>query len=165
MIDLTEFFEYSEVRAALGVNEYELTDETLGLPVYARGLERLLRSVSGTVGTSTGNLLALYDALSQSVDDDELYFVDQIKQLAVYAVAEMCLSGLSLFAPKTTSDGKATETRFSSEATFKDVANNIRAKLSSALADINTALGSTAMTGSWSQIVRAEPATDVVTGV
>ena len=163
MIELTDFLELSEIRAALGVSEYELSDETLALPMYARGLERILRSTEGTVGAQTGSLLALYDALSGSTDEDELYFVDQIKQLAVYAVAESCLTGISLFAAKSTSDGKATETRFSSEATFKDVASNIRAQLATIMNDINIAVGNAAATGAGTLIMRASPSIDVVT--
>ena len=161
MIQLTDFIELAEVRAVLGVSEYELTDETLGLPIYSRGIERTLRGISD----GTNNLLTIFDTASASSDDDDLYLADQIRQLVVYSTAAMCLSGLSLFAPKSTSDGKATETRFSSEAAFKDVAANVNAALTSITRDILEAIGADAASfGQHTLITRAEPSIDVVTG-
>ena len=161
MIQLTDFIELAEVRAVLGVSEYELSDETLSLPIYSRGVERTLRGISD----GTNNLLSIFDTASASSDDDELYLADQTRQLVVYSTAAMCLSGLSLFAPKSTSDGKATETRFSSEATFKDVALNVNQAVTSITRELMEAIGADPTTmAQHTLMMRAEPSVDVVTG-
>lgn len=165
MIAITDFVQYAEVRAVLGVSEFELSDETLALPIYARALSMRLRGVSGTVGNFSGTLLAMCEEIeiSPNVTEAEEDFVDLVKQLSVYVVAEACLPGLSMYAPKSTSDGKATETRFSSEATFKDVAAMVRANLSALLSNvIATVTGSTEPVMP-KYIIRVEPDTDRVT--
>ena len=164
MITLTDYTSYAEIRAILGVSIYELADETLALPLFTQVLHTRLRSTAGTFQGTTGSLTALFEELSGVLDPTEAQedFIILIKQYASYVVAETCLTGLSLFAPKQVADGKSSETRFSSEATFKDVATSIRQELSRLSGKIAEQLGSTDPI--IKKMERVRPFQDVVTG-
>ena len=165
MIAVTDYTSYAEIRAALGVSSYELPDATLALPMYAQYLQLRLRETTGTFSETTGSLIDIFEALDAEgfpTDAEEDFFL-LIKQFATYTVAEACLSGLSLLAMKTESDGKTTQTRFSAEATFKDVAMNVRQTLNSLAAQIEQALTGAASTASLPMLNRVPPAIDVVT--
>ena len=163
MIDLTEYTSYAEVRAVLGVSIYELPDATLALDMFTQRLQTRLRSTTGTFGATTGSLITIFDALSAlsspTADEEDMLFL--IRQYALYLVAENCLTGLSLFALKSESDGKTTQTRFSPEATFKDVAAAVRQQLNSLAAQLDETL--TGAGFSLPLLSRAEPAVDRVT--
>lgn len=163
MITLTEYTSYAEVRAVLGVSSYELSDSLLALPNYSRALQTKLYATTGTFGSVTGSLIDIFDALSSEASPtaDEENMLALIQQFSTYVVAEACLSGLSLAALKSESDGEAIQTRFSSEATFKDVAKSVRQQLTSLLAQIDSALGNTADV--LPILSRVAPAIDVVT--
>lgn len=165
MITLTRYLTFDEVRAALGLSIYELTDDTLGLAMYARTLQLRLRAVTGSFGGATGSLITFYEALriKTPLTEAEEDFYALIRQYAVYVVAEACLPGLSLLAMKTESDGKTTQTRFSADATFKDVAMNVRQTLNSLSAQIEQVLTGESMTTALPILNRVSPAIDVVT--
>lgn len=164
MISLLEYISYGEVRAALGVSSYELPDDTLALPMYARALQAKLDSITGTVGDRTGTLRFIFEGISldSSPTDAEEAFSDQVSLFAVYVVAEVCLSGLSLLALKSESDGKAVQTRFSDASTFMEVGKAIRAKLSEILDVLIPMTGGVQATQSLLSAVK--PLTDPVTG-
>lgn len=164
MILLTDYTSYAEVRAILGVSIYELADETLALPLFTQVLQTRLRSTVGTFAGTTGSLTAMFDELSAVVSPTEAQedFLVLIKQYASYVVAETCLTGLSLFAPKQVADGKSSETRFSSEATFKDVAVSIRQELARLSGKIAEQLGT--VDPVIKMMERVRPYQDVVTG-
>ena len=115
MLTLTDYIDYGEVRAALGVSSYELSDDTLALPMYTRALQAKLDAIIGTVGDRTGTLRFIFEGVSldSSPTTAEEAFSDQISLFAVYVVAEACLSGLSLLALKSESDGKAVRAKLS----------------------------------------------------
>lgn len=165
MISLLDYTSYEEVRAALGVSEYELSDDTLSLNLYTQTLQIRLRTMTGTFGATTGSLVAIFDVLSllpspTAAQEDMLFL---IKQYATYVVAEVCLTGLSLMALKSESDGKTVQTRFSAEATFKDVAANIRQQLNSLSGMLTESLGGDASTSSLPFFSKVEPDIDRVT--
>lgn len=164
MISLTEYTSADEVRAVIGVDAIELPDATVYLPVFSQVLHIRLAGFSGTVGTTTGSATSIFDALSvqETLTDGEEIFILTVKQLATYIVAEACCSGLSMFALKSDSDGKATQSRFSSEATFKDVVKNIQQRLASLAGALDSTLGNATeyAVGGLSAI---QPITDVVT--
>ena len=161
MITVTDYTSYAEIRAVIGVDALELPDATLGLQTFATALYRTLLSITNSSGET---LVALFDAinpLDMDVSEEILYYT--IKEYATYVVADACCSGLSMFALKSDSDGKATQSRFSSEATFKDVAKNIQQRLASLTGALDQMLGGTtayAIPG----LTRVSPTTDVVTG-
>ncbi len=160
MILVTDYTSYAEIRAVIGVDALELPDATLGLQTFATALYRTLLSITNSSGDT---LVALFDAIDpfdMDISEEILYYT--IKEYATYVVADACCSGLSMFALKSDSDGKATQSRFSSEATFKDVAKNIQQRLASLTGELDQMLGGTtayAIPG----LTRVSPATDVVT--
>lgn len=145
MIALTDFMSYEEVRAIIGVDSTELTDAKLGLPLYATTLQRALRSMTDVSGMS---LLAHYDIVdaidegNRTESQEDLYYT--VRQYAAYVVADAVCSGLSMFALKSDTDGKASQTRFSSEATFKDVVKAIKDTIISLTGSLNSMLGESA---------------------
>ena len=126
MIAITDYTSYASVRAALGIDDLEISDVTLGDDFYAQSLELSLRSESPehSVG-GTGNLISRFDTISDIAEgsrtDDEAFLLTLISLYATYSVAFEILPKLSLIAKRSESDGKASATRFSSEATFRDV--------------------------------------------
>ena len=161
MITVTDYTSYAEIRAVIGVDALELPDATLGLQTFATALYRTLLSITNSSGET---LVALFDAinpLDMDVSEEILYYT--IKEYATYVVADACCSGLSMFALKSDSDGKATQSRFSSEATFKDVAKNIQQRLASLTGALDQMLGG-ATAYAIPGLTRVSPATDVVTG-
>ena len=160
MILVTDYTSYAEIRAVIGVDALELPDATLGLQTFATALYRTLLSITNSSGET---LVALFDAIDpfdMDMSEEILYYT--IKEYATYVVADACCSGLSMFALKSDSDGKATQSRFSSEATFKDVAKNIQQRLASLTGALDQMLGGTT-TYSIPGLIRVSPATDVVT--
>ena len=161
MILVTDYTSYAEIRAVIGVDALELPDATLGLQTFATALYRTLLSITNSSGET---LVALFDAIDpfdMDISEEILYYT--IKEYATYVVADACCSGLSMFALKSDSDGKATQSRFSSEATFKDVVKNVQQRLASLTGALDQMLGGTtayAIPG----LTRVSPATDVVTG-
>ena len=161
MILVTDYTSYAEIRAVIGVDALELPDATLGLQTFATALYRTLLSITSSSGNT---LVALFDAIDpfdMDISEEILYYT--IKEYATYVVADACCSGLSMFALKSDSDGKATQSRFASEATFKDVVKNIQQRLASLTGALDQMLGGTtayAIPG----LTRVSPATDVVTG-
>lgn len=161
MILVTDYTSYAEIRAVIGVDALELPDATLGLQTFATALYRTLLSITNSSGDT---LVALFDAIDpfdMDISEEILYYT--IKEYATYVVADACCSGLSMFALKSDSDGKATQSRFSSEATFKDVAKNVQQRLASLTGALDQMLGGTT-TYSIPGLTRVSPATDVVTG-
>ena len=160
MITVTDYTSYAEIRAVIGVDALELPDATLGLQTFATALYRTLLSITNSSGNT---LVALFDAIDpfdMDISEEILYYT--IKEYATYVVADACCSGLSMFALKSDSDGKAAQSRFSSEATFKDVVKNVQQRLASLTGALDQMLGGTtayAIPG----LTRVSPATDVVT--
>ena len=161
MITVTDYTSYADIRAVIGVDALELPDATLGLQTFATALYRTLLSITNSSGET---LVALFDAIDpfdMDMSEEILYYT--IKEYATYVVADACCSGLSMFALKSDSDGKATQSRFSSEATFKDVVKNVQQRLASLTGALDQMLGGTTIY-SIPGLTRVSPATDVVTG-
>lgn len=118
---LTTYCALNEVRAALGVNDIELSDTVLNLPVYEIGLVRELNKVSTSlpVAFSTCSNLA-----EESRTDKQQALVDATHLFAVYACARQVGVSLGSIVPKDIGDGKATLSRFS-DSPYKDVMDRI----------------------------------------
>lgn len=159
MISITDYTSYAEIRAVIGVDAVELPDVTLGLSVFTSALRRALRSITNSNGESLITLFNAINPLSMTEFEEHLYYT--IKEYATYAVADACCSGLSMFALKSDSDGKASQTRFSSEATFKDVVRNIRERIASLTGELDSLLGGEAY--EVPSITRITPSVDRVT--
>lgn len=100
--------------------------------------------------------------VSQPTDDQNL-LLSYIKAFATYTVAANVAGTISLLAPKTISDGKASTTRFSSERTFEAVVADVHYRKADLKRKIQELFG-TAQTGK-NYVGTIVPATDVVTGV
>lgn len=128
---ITTYTSYAVVRAILGVDEYDLPDTVLALDHYAAALERELRLTVPTVHEvgGAGSLLSRFTTISD-IDEggrtaEQAFYLSQIRLFAGQVVARECLTGLSGFMKRTESDGKASGSRFSSEATFRDIAARV----------------------------------------
>lgn len=139
---LTNYCELAEIRAALGVNDIELSDVVLSLPVYEIGLVRELNRVSTSlpVAFSTASNITV---LSRTEPQQAL--VDATRFFSVYAAARQVGVSLGSIVPKDVGDGKATMSRFS-DSPYKDVMQRVEVVYTAARASLLEAL--VALTGS-----------------
>ena len=111
-MSLTTYCQYDEVRAALGVNQVELADSVLALPVYEMGLVRELNRLSTSLNPA-------FSLIARKRDTDrteaERGLHQAVSLFSAYAVASQVGVSLANFAPRSVGDGKATLTRFSGE--------------------------------------------------
>ena len=141
---LTAYCELDEVRAALGVNDLEIADSVLNLPVYEIGLVRELNKIS----TSLPAAFSTASNISEEIRPDPAQaLVDAVRLFSVYAVARQVGVSLGVVAPKDIGDGKATVSRFS-DSPYRDTLDRIEKMylaVRSSLADaLSTYAGSTA---------------------
>lgn len=111
-MSLTTYCSYDEVRSALGVNDLELPDRVLGLPVYEMGLVREISRLSTSLNAAFSSVAAKTPA-TRTVAEKALY--DAMRLFSVYTVAKQVGVSLPTFAPKDVSDGKASVSRFAGE--------------------------------------------------
>lgn len=103
---LTDYTTFADVRAALGVSEEELSDETLGLDLHLTLLEDGADQLSPTLLTYWA---ALPVAGSQSAA--QVKFVALFKLYCTYAVAVNLLDSAELFGFLKVADGRASTER------------------------------------------------------
>lgn len=108
-MSLTTYCDFAEVRSTLGVNDKELKDTVLGLPVYEMGLVRELNKVSTSLNAAFSTLYAKVPA-ARTLAEANLH--DAVRLFSVYAVAKQVGVSLANFAPKDVTDGKASVGRF-----------------------------------------------------
>lgn len=160
MITVTDYTSYDEIRTVLGVDSIELTDSTLELQIFATALFRKLLSVTSADENTLVSLYSSIDPFNMTEGEEILYYT--IKEFATYVVAEVCCQSISMFALKSDSDGKASQSRFSSEATFKDVVKNIRIRLAGLTGELDILLGGTAVS-TVPGLTAVTPSIDLVT--
>lgn len=132
------FTSYPDIRAALGVSEFELGDETLSLAVWSQHLEEDLNEVSPL-------LLPTWDALdpdSSQLSPDELRFKKLMGLFVTYAVAYRLTDSAEVFSFLKLADGRATAERVPEafsvlRANIQAMLNRIRALLLAALSAID----------------------------
>lgn len=120
-MSLTKYCSYDEVRSTLGVNDIELSDAVLSLPVYEMGLLRELNKVSPSLAAAFS---AIYDKVPAQRTAAELAMFSATRLFCVYAAARQMGVALPNFAPKDVGDGKATISRFAGEP-FKLVLDGV----------------------------------------
>lgn len=107
---LTDYLSFPEVRQAIGVEDDELTDDALSLPMYETELGIALAQVGD------GGLQDLYltvlakDDTVRSAIEKKLY--NQTRLYAVYSMALVALTATPLQAMKGEGDEKANYSRF-----------------------------------------------------
>jgi hypothetical protein len=162
---ITDYTSYAEVRSILGVNDEEVPDEELALPIWSMLLDDKLSAVSDSVATNVTAIEAIPEAERTAAQKK---FLATSSMYAAYATAQELLIALPMFAYKKLTDGKAEVERFDRWADLKAGiergANAMRLKLRLALAAVDPSyLVPAAVTGLF--IVSTGIATDPVTGV
>jgi hypothetical protein len=158
----------NEVRAAIGVTEKELSDDTLDLDIYSKNLVMELDGI----GDNDGALVTAFAVVDAIADTDrtalQRRFFDAVTLFAPYVVALQLETSAPLFAPKAITDGKAALTRHS-ESPFKDAfdrckqyAERFRQSLEQRWAAYNTT--STEAPAAPTLFAVSTPSTDPVTG-
>lgn len=99
---VTDYTTFPEIRAALGVADDEIEDETLDLTLYADTLQIELEDIHINLPTTYETVKAL-----GSQTDDQKRFLQAAHLFATYAVARQLTSSLPLFSPEQITDGKA----------------------------------------------------------
>lgn len=163
---LTTYAQLAEVRAALGVNDVELKDAVLNLPVYEMGLTRELNKVSTSLPAAFSTVAGIDE---NSRTDAQQLLYRAVREFSVYVVAKQVGVSLASFAPKDVQDGKASISRFAGES-FKKTQEELdgicsvtRASLVAAWAEFNSSGSSVDFTpGTF--FVAAARGVDPVTG-
>ncbi len=158
---ITEFTSYADVRAARGVSEDDLEDETLELDLYADMLEVEFEDVSAT-------FLTTY-AAAQATDtptEAQARFLKATRLFSTYAIAKHCCGSLPLFAAKQVTDSKASVQRFDNP--IRDVVKSIndqygalRVRLSNAM---DALVAPSLVTIAKVYLAVASPSSDPITG-
>lgn len=163
-MELLQYTSYAEIRAAIGVNDIELSDTTLALPLYAQNLSSELEEVDAGLVAAFEPLVDL--DVSQMTAKQRRFF-ETTRVFATYAVAKQLASNLSMFAPKDVSDSKTLVSRFS-DSPYKEAAKNICAQYDLAKTRVAKALGELNTTDktlpSRTMMAVSSPSTDRVTG-
>ena len=160
---VTDYTTFPEIRAALGVADDELEDETLNLDLYADMLQVELEDIHV-------NLPAAYD-IAKAEDtptEDQRRFVQAAHLFATYAVARQLTTSLPLFSPEQITDGKAAMRR-SQDTPFQKVTEAIgreyarfRNRLDQMFAVINSTTSTATVKRSYFGII--SPSSDPITG-
>lgn len=134
---LTDYLTTQEVREAIGIEDDELSDTSLALPMYETELGIAL-SLVGTTGTLQQDYatIAAKDPTVRTATESALY--SQTRLYAVYTTGLAVLPSLPLRAMKGESDEKADYTRFGG-----NVHDQVAERLSAAAARVLVALGKT----------------------
>lgn len=102
---LTDYTTYDEIRAVLGVSEDELEDRDLALNLRSLELDMDLESVHP-------NLVTVYELYKAGpTTQPQRRLVRAVPVFAAYSVARRLLMALPMFAPKTITDGRASQDR------------------------------------------------------
>jgi len=126
MIDILLYIlDYGTVRSAVGMSADELPDEELKLSSYASTLELELDGL--TLPDAANNPIKTVFKTLDPDTDSTVYNLTHL--FSVYTVALEACQSLSMKAPKSLSDSKASYGRFSSEKTFLLTLQNIKARL------------------------------------
>lgn len=140
---LLDFTSPEEIRAVLGVDEVDIADATLALPIYENYLTMELEDLD--VGLPA--LFTTTAALSNPTDA-QTRFLSTAKVFATFALAKQLTGSLPLFALKQESDGKAQASRFDNP--YRDVVASInreydraKARLLSAMTAVGSASATT----------------------
>jgi hypothetical protein len=161
---LLDYTTYADVRAALGVNDVELTDDTLGLDLYSSNLNVELDDVDTTLADKFAEVNGV-PAEQRTKAQQRLF--DTTRTFATYVVAKQCCGSIAMFGPKSVSDSKAEVSRFTNDP-YKDTAKNVtklwetyRLRVTNALASLQSSTTSRTALGVF---LVSSPTVDEVTG-
>lgn len=132
---LTDYCDFDEIRAALGVNDEELADAVLALPIYEIGLARELKKISASLPAAFSEA----SGLPEPPPAPARALLDAVRMFAAYTVARQSGAALSMFAPKDIGDGKASLSRFAGQP-YTETMDNVLTNLADARAALVDAL-------------------------
>lgn len=107
---LRDFTSPDEIRAILGIAESELPDAVIELPLYERLLEFDFSDINSGIEAA---FFALPDVDTRS--SGEQLFSDCLQVYSAYAVAQLLVINVKMFAPQTITDSKTTLQRAGSD--------------------------------------------------
>lgn len=141
MLPVTTYTSYDAVRALIGVDSDELTDAALGTEVFSTALGVALYRETPSHGIGgNGNLTERHAVIAEIESEErtpeEAVVYGLIRFYAACVVADTAMAGLSMYAKRSESDGKASATRFSAESTHRDVVEILRGKMLWALSSL-----------------------------
>lgn len=146
MPTLTDYTNYAEIRAALGVSDDEIKDDTLALDLYTFHLDAELRDIHANIPSQFATVSAIAET---SRTDVQKQFFQTARVFATYVVAKQLTSALPLFGPKDISDSKTLVSRFS-DSPYKETIKRVesmydlnRSRLSTAFAILSSTSSST----------------------
>jgi hypothetical protein len=160
---VTDYTTFPEVRAALGVAEDELENDTLDLPLYSDMLQIELEDIHISLPTvyATTKDLATKTA-------DQLRFLQTAHLFATYAVARQLTTSLPLFSPEQITDGKAVLKR-SQETPYQKVIDAVgreysrfRVRLDQMFAIVNSSTSADKVVKSYFGVI--SPSVDPIIG-
>lgn len=108
-----------QVRAAIGVSEKELSDETLALDLYGKNLVAELDAIADNEGALVTEIAVVNAVPEADRTSRQRRLFDAVVLFAPYVVALQLETSAPLFAPKSITDGKAALSRHS-ESPFKE---------------------------------------------
>lgn len=158
---ITTFTSYDDIRAALGVSDEELGDETLALQLYEDTLLADLEDISLDLPDTYATVSA--EATPTAVQSR---FLREVRSFSTYAVARQLLPGLPMFGVKSVEDGKARMERFAeayraTTKTVNDEYDKCKNRLTQALASVSIS-GTVSVSRSYMSVV--SPVSDPITG-
>ena len=133
---ILDYTTYDDVRAVLGVEEDELENETLGLQIYASGLESDLYDLNPSFTVLYTDIKVKDEATRTDIEKRVLSLSTAF---ATFSVAKQLSYSLSMFAPRSIADGKSTLTRFSGEP-YQDVIDYVNSQYMLARSRLQAAL-------------------------
>lgn len=162
-MSLINYTSYDDIRAALGVSDEELEDDTLGLTLYEDHLKAELDDISYGLDPFHATLEAVPET---DLDPAQKRFMMAARLFATYATARTLTVTLPVFAPKTIEDGKARMERHADpyKATIQAI-NSEYERWRNRLKDAFLALGETsAVNTRRTYLSVVSPASDPITG-
>ncbi len=166
-MDITDYTSYKAVRTTVGLSSDELPDALLGEEIYQNVLELALNDVE-LPDTTPGpgpldvTFITIRDTEESNRTEVEQKLYNLTRLFSTYSVALEVVVSLSMRAPKTVSDSKASLIRFSPESTYQLVIDEIKGRVADLKSKIENINETTVSTFALLKVVN--PAVDPVTG-
>ncbi len=122
---LSDYTDYQEVRAVLGLTTTELPDSILSLPMYETLLVLRLEDLNTDLPTTYAEVLALP---SESRSATQARFFDLTRLFSAYATAKELLTSLPMLGVQRLTDGRAEFTRQNEQ--WQDIVDGVDATYS-----------------------------------
>jgi hypothetical protein len=166
-MEITDYTSYAEVRSVCGLSTDELSDTELALSIYANVLDLAMADVTlPTEAPGPGPLASRFiviEAIGEAIRttaQQKLFNLARV--FCTCTVALQAVMALSMRAPKTISDSKASLVRFSPESVYKDVIDRLEKTVGETKGKMENIITTT--TDVLPLFTVVEPSTDAITG-